>query len=146
MVLRNVGLIGVPLTRISLCNSGFFKYILKRFCWMHGMLRMSTWNFQDWVGVTFLITSCLTCASNVCRVLRVMVPVLHTLTSTTRTPSSITLPRLVVLLKSMIITCFCAWSRILCQVGLPSIKAAEAAYTMTQACLAAAIGRKKPAH
>ena len=40
----------------------------------------------------------------------------------------------------------CAWLRILCQFGLPSIKAAEANYIMTQACLAAAIGRKKPAH
>ena len=40
----------------------------------------------------------------------------------------------------------CAWSHILCQFGLPSIKAAEANYIMTQACLAAAIGHKKPAH
>ena len=40
----------------------------------------------------------------------------------------------------------CAWSHILCAFGLPSIKAAEANYIMTQACLAAAIGRKKPAH
>ena len=40
----------------------------------------------------------------------------------------------------------CAWLRILCQFGLPGIKAAEANYIMTQACLAAAIGRKKPAH
>ena len=40
----------------------------------------------------------------------------------------------------------CAWVHILCQFGLPSIKAAEANYIMTQACLAAAIGRKKPAH
>ena len=40
----------------------------------------------------------------------------------------------------------CAWLRILCQFGLPTIKAAEANHIMTQACLAAAIGRKKPAH
>ena len=40
----------------------------------------------------------------------------------------------------------CAWSHILCQFGLPSIKAVEANYIMTQACLAAAIGHKKPAH
>ena len=40
----------------------------------------------------------------------------------------------------------CAWSRILCQFGLPSVKAAEDDYIMTQACLAAAIGKKKPAH
>ena len=40
----------------------------------------------------------------------------------------------------------CAWLHILCQFGLPAIKAAEADYIMTQACLAAAIGRKKPAH
>ena len=40
----------------------------------------------------------------------------------------------------------CAWSHILCQFGLPSIRAAEANYIMTQACLAAAIGHKKPAH
>ena len=40
----------------------------------------------------------------------------------------------------------CAWSRILCQFNLPAIKAAEADYIITQACLAAAIGRKKPAH
>ena len=37
----------------------------------------------------------------------------------------------------------CAWSHILCPFGLPSIKAAEANYIMTQACLAAAIGRNK---
>ena len=40
----------------------------------------------------------------------------------------------------------CAWLHILCPFGLPSIKAVEANYIMTQACLAAAIGRKKPAH
>ena len=138
----------MPLTRISFYSNGLFSCIMKRFCSTHVEFSgLGGGHVLD----NFVSDLCIQCVPSApCYGASLAHLDVYNQNPKLRSTSSIGRTAQIHDYHMLHVAAWpagvCAWSRILCQLGLPAIKAAEADFIMTQACLAAAIGRKKPAH